>query len=1435
MTVTLSRAVVETAVQDLENNSGHRFPEIDEFRGAKGKVRPESIEDAYHRLTEYFRDLDIPVGEPGSEIALVDTSYKGTVQELLSAVYPETRFEGHYMFFAESPADVHPGTKRGYALDLDREHSNKGLPVRELPAEPDLTFSHQDALGSIEEIMHGPLESPTGIGPDGLPEQQLQRHDTEPLEGLNPATIHDRFTDPLVREAAKRIALVPVAQIAHEISQMRAAGLDPRPTLQAGHDNYVEQIRSWISNDDRVDPNLHDVLDSFVRRGDKAQVRQLADLIEQAGLHPDEAARLWEEYTNSGVDAADKKAFVDQVRETLSRPEDPESVRAIDLGDTHDAAQDHSHPDPIETPPVETHPAQAHPAEGDWYTPERDEWSALNAEQIADKLMSDWGVESPHFDYSGLHPEVFREFARAVEDMQSRYPDVDLPKIAIEQLPEDCYAETVPRTDNGRISTDRIVLDGGYALDPRLMAEHMTEDVADGHLVPGSGDRPLYSMFLHEYGHSIDLEGQRRAGLTAKSALADYFTASRGGMDKAAFETWLDELSDYSFENDQLDPDEALAEAFANVEINGEAAPEAAKVLYWHLLDTANAHSLSPDGFTRIPNDAIARVFEPHRPDQPISKPDEPAHEPSPSATQPQQSPHDLREGFNELRAQTKSVVAAFNDPARATELPTLRAELAKQYDNLGLRSPESEAAAWQRFREHDPALAGYLEQHGRGLLPPENSAHAHRAEPAHVNPDRPSTLTEHLAERFDEVKQRVDDLVKAYHNPARAPELPGLRVKFGDLFDRLGLRDTDVSGTAWDLFRQHDATVAQYVEQSPQHLLPTDADLAHAYLEPPAKPADNQPAEQPHTEQPHTENPVGQHHPESHNEHTKDEPAPENSEPQPHQENPESEPAEALTPDEHDAVHRYTDPETDVYSDLNHRLRNELGLDPAQQQLATDMKSALEKLPIYDGTVWRGAHLTAEELARYVPGAKVSESSFTSTSRDPRRTFVNNVEFVIHSETGRDISSISARPGEREVLFAPGTTFEVRGAVENPNAGLLGGARIYLYEHAPAHETPAEHTPTHERSADHTEHSGPATDPAPIDDGRSAAELPVRHGTDRTALGDSPAVQRVYDNARNEGEHDVIVHGNRFGKPTAEGGFEIDPQKIVEAIRNNPNYTEGTPVRLLSCHSGNDIGWAQHTADELGVPVRAPSDLVGVRALPDSPATIHDTAEWRTFHPTEPDGTTPEPTVQKPTGHPDEKLPKYEEDPHENWDVRANDEHSAGDGSELPHITEADDKALKFYSASGYDRLNELLRSDTALSPGQEARVDSINQALSKLPDYSGTVYRGLTLPPEVIAAYEKGLVVDVKEFFSTSKRPDIADGFMEKSYLGTHDLGYERVMFTVISESGKDIQSYSTVPREAEVLFATDSKFYVADVEWDGDTDDVHYIDLVQVRKHE
>ncbi len=190
--IVLSRALVETAVQDLERNQGKTFPQLAAFRRASGKVGAADTVGAVAALTDYLHDHEEPVGVPGTRVTLVDTSYKGTVQELLSEIYPATRFAGRYAFFAESSRDPHPGTKRGYALHLRHPHSNDGLPVPSLPDDVALTFTHDDALGAIEETLHGPFGSPRRFT-SGLVSQDSLRFRPDPLDGLNRIASHRGF------------------------------------------------------------------------------------------------------------------------------------------------------------------------------------------------------------------------------------------------------------------------------------------------------------------------------------------------------------------------------------------------------------------------------------------------------------------------------------------------------------------------------------------------------------------------------------------------------------------------------------------------------------------------------------------------------------------------------------------------------------------------------------------------------------------------------------------------------------------------------------------------------------------------------------------------------------------------------------------------------------------------------------------------------------------------------------------------------------------------------------------------------------------------------------------------------------------------------------------------------------------------------------------
>jgi hypothetical protein len=306
--VVLSRAVVESAVLDTELNLGARYPQIADFRQAAGKVVGDPT-GSMDMLTRYLTANGAPVGEECSHVILVDTSYKGTVQELLAALYPETRFQGRYAFFGESPSDPHPGSKTGYAVHMDAAHGG-GRPLGELSADPALTFANQDAIGSIEETLHGGMGSPRGFGEDGRPQQRPQHLEGDQLKGLNPIKVAPEYADPLVREAVKDINLVAVHDVAARMAALRDAGGDWRSQLNEGARAFRQELRNWISGSTATDAHFSDLLDSFVRRADKALVANLAALLSRSGLGDEQTAVIWRQYDHLGT-LAERRAFIE--------------------------------------------------------------------------------------------------------------------------------------------------------------------------------------------------------------------------------------------------------------------------------------------------------------------------------------------------------------------------------------------------------------------------------------------------------------------------------------------------------------------------------------------------------------------------------------------------------------------------------------------------------------------------------------------------------------------------------------------------------------------------------------------------------------------------------------------------------------------------------------------------------------------------------------------------------------------------------------------------------------------------------------------------------------------------------------------------------------------------------------------------------------------
>ncbi|MGL5924641.1 HVA1 family protein [Chroococcidiopsis sp.] len=111
---------------------------------------------------------------------------------------------------------------------------------------------------------------------------------------------------------------------------------------------------------------------------------------------------------------------------------------------------------------------------------------------------------------------------------------------------------------------------------------------------------------------------------------------------------------------------------------------------------------------------------------------------------------------------------------------------------------------------------------------------------------------------------------------------------------------------------------------------------------------------------------------------------------------------------------------------------------------------AALDALPNYEGTVYRGAALPKSIVSQYQVGKTITEKAFTSTSGKPdvADNFAVSgdgaiaVKYTIASKKGKSIKSLSAVPGEEEILFNANTQFKVLA-----NKTKIGITHIYLEE----------------------------------------------------------------------------------------------------------------------------------------------------------------------------------------------------------------------------------------------------------------------------------------------------------------------------------------------------------------------------------------------------
>jgi RHS repeat-associated protein len=109
-----------------------------------------------------------------------------------------------------------------------------------------------------------------------------------------------------------------------------------------------------------------------------------------------------------------------------------------------------------------------------------------------------------------------------------------------------------------------------------------------------------------------------------------------------------------------------------------------------------------------------------------------------------------------------------------------------------------------------------------------------------------------------------------------------------------------------------------------------------------------------------------------------------------------------------------------------------------------------------------------------------------------------------------------------------------------------------------------------------------------------------IRYSSTGIAIGADQSTLNNFVKVSNTGLFDVFAHGSQDGYILLKNDHDSEQERVnagqlADAIRGHPGYT-GQACRFLVCHSGRS-GVAQQLANELGVPILAPTDLVGTVA----------------------------------------------------------------------------------------------------------------------------------------------------------------------------------------------------------------------------------------------
>lgn len=146
-------------------------------------------------------------------------------------------------------------------------------------------------------------------------------------------------------------------------------------------------------------------------------------------------------------------------------------------------------------------------------------------------------------------------------------------------------------------------------------------------------------------------------------------------------------------------------------------------------------------------------------------------------------------------------------------------------------------------------------------------------------------------------------------------------------------------------------------------------------------------------------------------------------------------------------------------YTGEGYRLFNRAQSDGACRarfaSLIETFRTGLERLPPYQGEVFSGRQMSLGEFSKLQPGYVLTSHEYVSTSKQKNISMyfifgayhnpaLKQVMLQIRGKAGRDITELSQRSAESEVLYAPGSKFKVT-SVENVTESFENKSVQYL------------------------------------------------------------------------------------------------------------------------------------------------------------------------------------------------------------------------------------------------------------------------------------------------------------------------------------------------------------------------------------------------------